>query len=320
MATAEFVERKRCINCTSTALRVLSEGAFHAAPVRDFIAADPWGEDPLQFLNGARWTYVMCQNCGQAFHRRILSPEWNERRFERWMSQAAIAEFEHINGVPDATLGRAQAYVAHILRIEALTKTLRNGGATKLLDFGCGNGEFLGACTMFGFEAIGIDRSTARRSVAGPRVVADFDELHRTGISGLHAATMFEVLEHLDDPLSILKRIRSLVVEGAVLILETPDCSGVSAIETMSDYRKIHPLDHINGFTPQTLRSIAKCAGFCAIDPPAAYVTTSHRRLGKTLAKRLLRKPTTQQYFRASKLHNSRMPADYRLTPDQDRA
>lgn len=54
-----------------------------------------------------------------SFHHYILTPEWNERRFSKWMSQEAIEAFESQRKSPvDETLKNilnALYYVAVIL-------------------------------------------------------------------------------------------------------------------------------------------------------------------------------------------------------------
>ena len=91
---ATFVERNRCINCGSGKIGELSCGRYADEPLNGFLAADPWGENPLPFLQAATWSLVKCGDCSQVFHRNILSEEWNERRFTHWMSEKAIKEFE----------------------------------------------------------------------------------------------------------------------------------------------------------------------------------------------------------------------------------
>jgi 2-polyprenyl-3-methyl-5-hydroxy-6-metoxy-1,4-benzoquinol methylase len=125
--------------------------------------------------------------------------------------------------------------------------------------------------------------------------------LDNQGSKFFHVASMFEVLEHLADPLFTLRSISDLVIPGGVLILETPDCSGVEDIQSKKDYRAIHPLSHINAFTPASLRKIAESVGFIFINSGVAHVTCDLKRVIKTEGKRALGKfinPTTQQYFR----------------------
>src|SRR5689334_13411717 len=81
--SAKFRERHECIGCGSVRLDEVCSGRYDEGPVEQFIASDPWGEHPAPFLVGQRWSYVRCNDCEQAFHRYILTPEWNERRFSR---------------------------------------------------------------------------------------------------------------------------------------------------------------------------------------------------------------------------------------------
>jgi SAM-dependent methyltransferase len=292
MTLAQFVTRDTCINCGSGNLRELSTGLFNKGPLHSFLSSDPWGESPVPYLAGQRWSYVKCGECDQAFHGRILSPEWSAIKFSRWMSAEAIAEFERTH--PISAYDRAVQSTKHVLQLASLIPAR----PLRVLDFGCGNGEFLAMCHQYGFEAFGVDRSQARRDKAGVSVVASVDELDE---KPFHAITLFEVLEHVDHPRAILEMLRGRLVPGGILVLETPDCSGIANIVSRQDYYNIHPLDHINGFTPATLRGIAERVGFHSIAKPVSHVTANPLRVAKTEAKRALSfalGPTTQQYFR----------------------
>lgn len=291
---ARFLERTACIACGSANFAELSRGRFDEGAVGDFIGSDPWGEHPAPFLAGLPWSYVRCE-CGQAFHRYILDSEWNERRFSRWMSQGAIAAFEQQYDTPEHRFETGADHASHVVRIEALTRRIRNG-RVRVLDFGCGYGEFLAMCALFGFDPVGVDRSAAKRSNGVFPILARVDDVEGT----FHALTLFEVLEHLDDPRAILHQLSRLLVPGGVLVLETPDCTGVAGIESRDDYLKIHPLEHINGYTPETLQAFAERLGFVRITPPAAYVTSDLIKVAKQYAKQVgkLGMKRTEQYFR----------------------
>jgi hypothetical protein len=86
------------------------------------------------------------------------------------------------------------------------------------------------------------------------------------------------------------------LIPGGIMILETPDCSGVTDIKTRRDYLKIAPMEHINGFTPQT----AERLGFAHVKAEIAHVTAEPLKVLKNEVRRLsgrLMKPTTQLYF-----------------------
>mgnify|MGYP000984444026 CR=1 FL=1 len=300
---AEFTDRAACINCGSSQLERLSSGLFGGEPLRGFIDNDPWGVSPLPHVSQQRWNFVRCAACAQAFHRSILSPAWNERRLSEWITEEAIRQFLASRETPAYLFDRGRHYVEHILRIEHLTRPLRGDQAVRVLDFGCGWGDFLTACEGFGFFCCGIDRSPARRQGGRVHILPSLDDLKDVPIaaSGFHAITLFEVLEHLDDPFGVLKALHGWLVPRGILVLETPDCTGVVGITTENDYRLINPLDHINAFTPSTLSSMAIRAGFERVGSGMAHVGSGPVRAAGAEIKRLL-KPilgaTTRQYFR----------------------
>lgn len=295
---AEFIERIRCINCGHGNLIELSHGNFSSEPLAGYIAADPWGENPAPYLVDATWSLVKCSECTQVFHRRILNEEWNERRFSKWMSAEAIIEFESRLGAEfPRKFNSAVEHIEHILRIEFLTRSIRGSSPVRVLDFGCGFGRFLEACKHFGFEVSGVDRSIGRRSEALIEIYPTLDDMRG---QQFHAITLFEVLEHLDDPADALAKLSLHLVSGGILILETPNCAGVSDIVSQRDYHLVHPLEHINAFTHDTLKSIAERAGFKNIGRGPAFVTAETARVAKRIAKHALHRDglSTQLYFR----------------------
>jgi SAM-dependent methyltransferase len=301
---AEFIRRSHCINCRSSNSKELSSRFFHENPLRDILAGDPWGENPLPYLEGKRWTFVECRDCSQKYHRDVLSPEWNEIRFSRWMTHDAIQTCLKNELTPRGLYRKGVQNAQHVLRLERLTRTLRKSEALRVLDFGCGYGEFLAMCSQYGCEAIGVDRSIDKRHHARHTpIFSTIEDLMATGPARFHAITLFETLEHLDDPRSTLEELDTLMMPGGVLVLETPDCTNVDDITNADESWRIQPLDHINGFTPATLRSIAERCGYVPIPKPCGHVTSAWVEVAKAEAKRLLArsglmKPTTQQYFR----------------------
>jgi SAM-dependent methyltransferase len=279
-----FVSRDRCIACGSDKLVEVTGGCFGEEPLRSFIANDPWGENPIAILERERWSLVHC-DCGQTFHRFILSAEWNAIRFSKWMSAEAIHEFEANHGAGS----HASAHVQHVLRLQKL-------GVRRLLDFGCGFGAFIEICGLFGLDAQGVDRSSARQSGASVRVHPELDDVSGT----FDAITMFEVLEHLDDPLGMLEALKKRLKPGGFMVIEVPDTTGVTAIRSREDYYRVHPLDHINAFTPQSLAAMMARAGFQPLIRIPAFVTTSLKRVAKDILKEHLKPPSTQRYFQLS--------------------
>jgi hypothetical protein len=235
---ATFKARERCIACGSRDLAVLDSGRFSEDPLRAFIDEDPWGESPLPYLGDHGWEYVRCIGCGQMFHKWLLTPEWQEVRFSRWMSKEAIRDFEARNGLdtPRSKFEKAVAYVQHALRIERLTRPIRGENPVQLLDFGCGWGEFPALASLLGFHACGVDRAPDRQDGSRGLGVCVFPDLEAAALGRkFHAVTLFEVLEHIEEPLELLAALREKMFPGAILVLEVPNCKGITGIKSRSD-------------------------------------------------------------------------------------
>jgi len=229
MQTATFIKRTSCISCQSTNLSELAAGKFEEGLVKRVIDRDPWGEHPAPFLEGNEWSFVECKDCGQAFHRNILSPKWNERRLSKWMTQEAIEEFEARIKTPETEFNIAHAHVTHVLQLEKLTRSIRGDSPIQVLDFDCGNSKFLSICAMFGFEAYGIDPETTKVDVGNNvKVYPEINDVKH--LAPFHVVTLFQTLEHLDNPLETMSALSGLLATDGLLIIEVPNCVGVTDI------------------------------------------------------------------------------------------
>jgi SAM-dependent methyltransferase len=222
------------------------------------------------------------------------------------MTKDALDRFEAEHGanLPDKVFDRARGEVAHLLRMEAMTRSLRGpGDAVRLLDFGCGWGRLVTLASLFGFDAVGIDRSNARRGAQRGglgTIYPSLEDFAATNPPPLHAVSLQQVLEHLTAPAPVLRALHRLMAPSAILLLEVPDAGGVTKIETAADL-VLDGLDHVNAFSARTLLGIAERAGFRAVVPPIAHVTADLKRVAKREASRLVRHlvpRTTQQFFR----------------------
>jgi 2-polyprenyl-3-methyl-5-hydroxy-6-metoxy-1,4-benzoquinol methylase len=301
---AEFIERTNCIACGSCALKTLDKGTFGREPHRSMIAEGIWGTNPLPYINDCEWELVECAECGQIFHKRILTPQWDERRHTEWMNRDAIERFEELHGsrTPNALFEQARADVDRILCLEKMTRRLRKGEMLRLLDFGCGWGRLVTLGNIFGFAAHGVDRSNARRS--GQQgglgtIFASLDEYITHEPRPVHVVCLLQVLEHVTAPMEILNALHKVMIPGGILLLEVPDASGLSAINTADDL-VADGLDHLNAFTPKTLLSLAVRAGFSPVTKETAHVTADLGKVAKREVRRLLGPVlprTTAQFF-----------------------
>ena len=141
-------------------------------------------------------------------------------------------------------------------------KAPRNG---RLLDLGCGVGNFLAAARDSGFEVTGVELNPsavrfARETYGLREIFAMRPEEFRAANpdKSFDVVTFFEVLEHQDDPQGFLKVAQEFLVNGGHIALSVPNRSRwQKGIETL-DY----PPNHLTRWSPLALRNFLHKNGF----------------------------------------------------------
>ena len=112
--------------------------------------------------------------------------------------------------------------------IELLKRWDRHG---RLLDVGTGLGFFLAQARREGWEAEGLELSDkvaqyARRTLQLPVHVGTLESVSlQTG--RYDVMTLWDALEHFQNPKSSLLRIRELLVPGGMVVIRTPVCDSL---------------------------------------------------------------------------------------------
>ena len=135
----------------------------------------------------------------------------------------------------------------------------------RLLDVGCGDGQFLRKMTQQGWVGTGIDfDANATESghkkygldlIAGDFQTADFDS------GGFDAVTLSHVIEHVPDPVACLDKCRQILKPGGRVVLLTPNFLSLGHQRFGRDWRGLEPPRHLHIFSPDALAECARRAG-----------------------------------------------------------
>lgn len=137
-----------------------------------------------------------------------------------------------------------------------------------VLDVGCGTGDNLvNRVTGRVARAIGVDQPSAvalaeREHPDGTWIGGDLRSDRLWGeLAGLRPDVTIcaDVIEHVDDPVGLLERLREVVGADGVLVLSTPDRSKVEDQPALGPPRNLH---HIREWTHPEMEQLVRTHGF----------------------------------------------------------
>jgi SAM-dependent methyltransferase len=190
----------------------------------------------------------------------------------------------HVNAAPTSNcLFRAIRYgclLPYRLRYGSQTGTFAPFGQGRLLDVGCGTGDYLVTMASLGWKCSGIDVSETALSLAHGKVPGA--KLHRGTVEnapfprqGFEVVTLWHTLEHLPDPLKALDRIHDLLAPAGRLLVAVPNIDSFEAKVLGSHWLEMDIPGHLYYFSLKTLRTLLEKAGFkCAQSRPQIHPST----------------------------------------------
>jgi SAM-dependent methyltransferase len=138
----------------------------------------------------------------------------------------------------------------------------------RVLDVGCGNGDFLRIAEDLGYRAAGIDpdpQAVARARARG--FDAEAGQLPGSGLERGAFDHLFlsHVLEHLHRPVAALEEALALLAPGGRLWLSQPSLDAPGLARFGPDWRGLEPPRHLLLATPKRLSEMLSAAGFEAV-------------------------------------------------------
>jgi len=136
-----------------------------------------------------------------------------------------------------------------------LIKSYTNG--KRLLDVGCGSGNFLDAAAKCGFDASGMDISSRMAAISttkGLNVRYGTAETIRTTPSSFDIVTFWDVLEHVPDPQTFLSTVGRMLAHRGIVAFSVPNFNSSGAGWFKGSWFSLMPYQHLWHFTPDAVR------------------------------------------------------------------
>lgn len=150
----------------------------------------------------------------------------------------------------------------------------------KWLDVGAGSGAVLDQLAPVAKEAMAVEpqaQASATLEALGYKTYRRFEDVER---DDLDCITLFHVLEHIEQPLSVLKQCYQLLAAGGRVVIEVPHASDLLIRHFDSSAFKNFTFwsEHLVLHTRQTLEALVREAGFnqIVIEGVQRYPVANH--------------------------------------------
>ena len=248
--------------------------------------------DKIFFCAPGKWTMWLCQDCQCAYLDPRPNRESIHLAYETYYTHgnthgnariqkiSLINQFKKMlgngyrnwryaaNEQPSLKIGVILAYLLPFFKrkIDAsfrhIPRPKENG---RLLDIGCGDGAFLLTARAMGWVVEGVDFDEVAVNAAkqkGLNVfcggIHSFDERSNQ----FDVITMNHVIEHVHDPVGLLKDCYRLLKPGGRVQIETPNINSSGHSEFKRDWRGLEPPRHLVLFNRDAINALLANIGF----------------------------------------------------------
>ena len=219
------------------------------------------------------WKFVSCRNCKHVW----LNPRPAIETLPIIYPPTYYAyDFEH-------RINRIAVKAKEILDRKKFGSILRHAtrAPQSYIDIGCGSGRFLKLMELSGLKRSGIygleldEKVVLRLKEAGYQASCErVETASRIPKAGIDLATMFHVIEHVDNPVDVVQRVSEWLSPGGLFAIETPNLDSWDARLFKPTYwGGYHFPRHWHLFSPQTLRRMLEQVG---LEVVSVKYTTGH--------------------------------------------
>lgn len=312
MVSRSDVSSIRTRSCSSCYL-CGSRGEVRYQRVRDFAFGVP-GE----------WNFLHCSDCGLLWLDPQPVPEnvaliyegyqthkiKTERKFASTRDVLRRAVLSRFYGYDlDCTWSSGKSILGTILSripfarelmgMEIMHISAREGG--RLLDVGCGSGKFLATMRDLNWQVQGTEIDVAAADIAKqvhdlPVFVGELRDASFENES-FDVITLNHVIEHVYDPIELLKECSRLLRPDGKLILATPNTQSLGHAIFRRWWRGLEPPRHLILFSTQALKICLEKAGLHVV----AMQSSSRMALPLYVSSELIKRAETESPWYCSK-------------------
>lgn len=223
----------------------------------------PWcGSDKAQinlwlkddFLSKEDFHICECLNCGLLY---TMPRPSKEKIGEYYKSEEYYSHQENKKGfIPRLYENVKKVNLKH--KYELATKGLTTG---KLLDIGCGVGDFLHTAEAHGWQCTGVEPSEEAKAIARQRTQAKLmssEDQEQLPDASFDVITMWHVLEHVDDLRWQVTQLQRLIKPNGRIVIALPNYKSYDGQFYKEHWAAYDVPRHLSHFNRTTIAKILK--------------------------------------------------------------
>ena len=210
-------------------------------------------------VSGNIFKITECISCGF----RFTNPRPKEENiYKYYQSKNYISHSSTKKGLINKVYHLVRRY--QFYRKRAVIHKVSNAKKGKILDVGCGTGDFLKYMAASGWETDGVETDRGARKVAekklGRKIAEELDFVK--GENKYDVISLWHVLEHVYNIEECLKRVNKLLKKNGVLVVGVPNCASYDAKKYKGMWVAYDLPIHLSHFRKNNIEDLAKKTKF----------------------------------------------------------
>ncbi|MDP2593367.1 MAG: class I SAM-dependent methyltransferase [bacterium] len=215
------------------------------------------GATDVWFKDSPKFDYIQCLSCGLVSQHPQISKKDLPLHYGDFYEP-------YTKG---SALKRAIKMLVFWKEKNAVLKTVRPG--SRILEIGCGRGEFLKSLSRAGFKCFGLEMGEEAASSARKETLNIFtgsvDSFKFTKMGGFDLIIMRFVLEHLWNPAETLLKLRKLLFPGGKIMISVPNFDSFERRFFGKFWSGYDAPRHLFVFDPKVMRILADKCGLSLV-------------------------------------------------------
>lgn len=206
------------------------------------------------------FAYFLCKKCQIAFlHPRITKKDINQIYKGKYYSFRHKPANKLIDFILDRELSPYDEFICRVIET-----------GRRLLDVGCGYGDFLYKMQKRGWSVYGIEPfldavKVCRKRIGQERILEGELPIVKFTSKNFDVVTLWHVLEHLPNPSTYISKIHNLLDKRGHLIIEVPNLDSFLLLIFGNNYNWLSTTEHVFIYSKNGVKKLLNDNGFSTL-------------------------------------------------------